>query len=1076
MRCTVAGQVALGLVVALLPERARGSEAPGRFAEALDAARQAAAAKPNPLYNTRPLTIECWGRIRHSRGFHILVANEVKASPTHWEIYSYAGSGVFSLYMPGNRPAEIKSSRRIADGKWHYLAAVLDGRRIRLYVDGQQVANVPETRPRGLKGTPGSLAFGALVEGWIGCDGAVDEVRLSNAARPITRVPRAPFEADDHTIGLWHFDAPKAGKAFADASVTGNQAVVRAAGRRRPAGPLGPILAPPPEPDLARTRASLAQALARLKLPSLAQAGSTRDAVLRDWEEQWWHLDRRCRGVEKLPKGAAEQAFDRQALVWPSDRDPLGVVLRRSAALLRHLEAMPEPPALAALAHDLASLQAAARAAPAADATRRKGLFLAACALRRRIAFANPLLDFDRILFVARGVRGGSRKTGPRTTNDRLGQHFATQYYGFNALPGGGLFVVENFRTQPRLVDVVGRAIVQNGRHKGKRLDHGAFLSPDLSFDGTTIAFAWTGNTRHEYVWTKDTTWSLFKVGVDGSNLVQLTDSKWDDFDPCWLPNGRIAFISERRGGYIRCFRGLPVPQHSLHSMRPDGSDIIPISYFETTEWHPSVNHDGMLVYTRWDYVDRENCLGSNFWICNPDGRDPRAPHGNYPYPWHTFPDNRHGDSRIGRPYTEMNIRAIPGSRRYLFTAAPHHGESFGSLCILDLRAAPDDGFMSQIRRFTPYVRFPESETVGRSQYPYGTAWPLSEDLVLCNWWESLTLLDRFGNRVLLCENSLAFGGTTNWDFRLIDPIPLRPRPRPPVVPTQTTQSAQPPATAPTATIAVLNVYDSDLPFPPGTRIRWLRVIQNVLKPNPEMGRPMVGYQAEACPRIPLGIVPVEADGSACFEAPAGKQLIFQVLDERYMAVQSMRSVAYVHDGERLVCIGCHENPQRTPATNRVPRALTRPPSKLQPEIGPVEPIFYYRHVQPIVQGSCVPCHRKERKGPVDMSYGALRHHAFHFDGGMRGTTIKPLHGGSRTIPGRFGARHCRLGRSLLDEHHRGKVAERHYRTLVLWLDSNSPRLGAFYDEDKQRRGDVVWPRLDVDPRNPLGLADGTTP
>ena len=35
-----------------------------------------------------------------------------------------------------------------------------------------------------------------------------------------------------------------------------------------------------------------------------------------------------------------------------------------------------------------------------------------------------------------------------------------------------------------------------------------------------------------------------FKCNADGTDLVQLTDGPWDDFDPCFLPNGRIAFIS----------------------------------------------------------------------------------------------------------------------------------------------------------------------------------------------------------------------------------------------------------------------------------------------------------------------------------------------------------------------------------------------------------------------------------------------------------------------------------------------------------------------------------------------------
>jgi len=103
-----------------------------------------------------------------------------------------------------------------------------------------------------------------------------------------------------------------------------------------------------------------------------------------------------------------------------------------------------------------------------------------------------------------------------------------------------------------------------------------------------------------------------------------------------------------------------------------------------------------------------------------------------------------------------------------------------------------------------------------------------------------------------------------------------------------------------------MNVYESDLPFPDGAKVKWLRVVQNIPKSNHAMGEPMIGYERENTPRIPLGIVPVEEDGSAYFEAPVAKQLIFQVLDEHFMAVQSMRSSAFVHPGEQVSCEGCH--------------------------------------------------------------------------------------------------------------------------------------------------------------------------
>ncbi len=53
--------------------------------------------------------------------------------------------------------------------------------------------------------------------------------------------------------------------------------------------------------------------------------------------------------------------------------------------------------------------------------------------LFRQTMFADGQLDFDAILFVARGSFQGSARSNPRT-NDVQGGHFATQYFGFNSL------------------------------------------------------------------------------------------------------------------------------------------------------------------------------------------------------------------------------------------------------------------------------------------------------------------------------------------------------------------------------------------------------------------------------------------------------------------------------------------------------------------------------------------------------------------------------------------------------------------------------------------------------------------
>ena len=76
----------------------------------------------------------------------------------------------------------------------------------------------------------------------------------------------------------------------------------------------------------------------------------------------------------------------------------------------------------------------------------------------------------------------------------------------------------------------------------------------------------------------------------------------------------------------------------------------------------------------------------------------------------------------------------------------------------------------------TPLYPFPEVEP--GATHTYGTPWPLSEDFYLCNFKTGLYLLDRYGNREVICDP----GG----DFLLRDSFPLRTRTKPPVVPVKT--------------------------------------------------------------------------------------------------------------------------------------------------------------------------------------------------------------------------------------------------------------------------------------------------
>jgi len=85
-------------------------------------------------------------------------------------------------------------------------------------------------------------------------------------------------------------------------------------------------------------------------------------------------------------------------------------------------------------------------------------------------------------------------------------------------------------------------------------------------------------------------------------------------------------------------------------------------------------------------------------------------------------------------------------------------------------------------------------------------------------------------------------------------------------------------------------------------------------------------------------------------------------------------------------------------------------------------------------------------------------------------SNVKMVGMGTRSIPGLFGAHYSRMGQALLQAHRGKRITEEEFRRVCLWLDLNSPRLGAFNDVTKQEQGELVWPDLNVDPNNVPGV------
>ena len=654
----------------------------------------------------------------------------------------------------------------------------------------------------------------------------------------------------------------------------------------------------------------------------------------------------------------ADQAYDPQAALWPSDHDPVEVAFRRTEAAAQSLLEL-KPDVVKPQLAQLESLREAIQNVPLTNTAERFALFEKVCQIRRAILLSNPNLDFDKILFVKKH----------RAAFNQI----CDQYYGKNLISGGGIFVLENpfdINNKPTVRNLLANSVVESGRLKGSRLDSGAFATLALDYAAEKIAFGYVEGTgapdylRHLELsrghWNQGRCLHVFTANADGSDLRQLTDGTWNDFYPCFLPNERIAFVSERRGGYFRC--GRECPNYTIFDMNPDGSSMRCLSYHETNEWAPVVSNDGKILWTRWDYIDRHGTTAHHPWVMSLNGSDPRQLHGNFTL-------------RRQRADTEMDLRPIPNSQKLVATAAPHHGQNYGSLVVIDSRNADreETDSMACVRRLTPETGFPESQAGAQR---WGFPYPISEDLFLAvadfsvpveaglQWNPAfkgnygIYLLDRFGNQELLYRDP---------EIGCASPIPLQARKRPVVVPELVEPGDIPPQNyidlppfeldkRPQATVTLANVYQSLKPLPENRPIRSLRVVQiypmSVPSGDPphEVGfRERSSWDSVNLVRGVLGTVPVETDGSAHFTVPAQVEIFFQALDSQGNAVQSMRSGTYFQPGDNVGCVGCHEpKGQITRPVTSLPKAFKRPPSKLQPEAEGSRPVNFPELVQPV--------------------------------------------------------------------------------------------------------------------------------
>ena len=684
---------------------------------------------------------------------------------------------------------------------------------------------------------------------------------------------------------------------------------------------------------------------------------------------------------------------------------------------------------------------------------------------KRRIAFLNPVVNFGEMLFC---------KRVPTSYN-----HLVMQYFGWRARPGGGIFVL----SEP------GRSLQCRDILDGK-LEHGSPLEPKLSYDAKKLVFSFVdlkeGKTYdpHQVHFSDpdDGFYHLYSVNLDGSDLRQLTSGSFDDITPNWLPDGDIVFSSTRRKGYARWFWwgfGKRWHVYTIHRMKSDGSEIKQLSWHDTNEWFPVVSPSGSIIYARWDYIDRDAVTHQNLWEMRPDGTNPHAVWGN----------------ATPTPHCTFQAKPIPDSSKYIFTASAHHSITAGSLALLDPRVAVDGE--AALTRITPKIPFPESESTNIPQY-YESPHPLSEKYFLTSYspyplqWEGsapnrsdalgIYLYDIFGNRELIYRDPQI--GCTN-------ACPIQPQPVPPILASQLPTQNQPND----GEMLVTDIYEGLGKDVPRGSIKEIRVVQIFPKTTRDGDDPPIGLGGEENARAILGHVPVESDGSAFFKVPAETPILLQALDANGFAYQTMRSLTYLQHGEKVSCVGCHENQVRSAysaeigrasaeiATSNVierPLATLREPSVIEPgELGG-RPFSYVEVIQPIWDKHCIECHNDTRMdGKINLtgtpertftqSYYALcvDKNQFWGDNGQDPARLTqvlvPRFGGRNTIQmtepgGKYGSRGCRLLQMLQNGHETVHLSPEEIRRIATWVDLNAIFYGV-YDldaQERQRNGECV--------------------
>ena len=638
-------------------------------------------------------------------------------------------------------------------------------------------------------------------------------------------------------------------------------------------------------------------------------------------------------------------------------------------------------------------------------------------ALSREALLANPMLDFDKLLVIRRNFGGSARAV----LGGKLGLPPGNYHTNEAISPNGWdnqIAVLSNLRGAAKLTTFY--------QPEGSKI----VSDVDLDFDASRLMFSSIGSSKR---------WRVFEMKANGDGVRQVTPDlpDVDQFDSCYLPDGRIAFAASTTYQGMPCING-GAPMSQLFTGDSSGKNIRQITFEQDSDWTPAVHENGRLMYLRWEYTDTPHYFSRLLFHANPDGTGQMEYfHSNSYFPNGFF----YGRSIPGHPSEVVGIisghHGIPRSGRML-VYDPARGRQEADGVVQEYpggRGRKVESFIRDtlVEGVWPHVIHPypladyadAGNPVGGGKY-FLVAMKRDEHSL---W--GIYLVDSFDNVTLIKEVEGA---------ALLEPIPFRSVPRPPVIPDRVRPGEK------EATVYLSDVYSGPgLKGIPRGKVKSLRLFSYHFNYLNTGGHASVGVQSGWDIKRILGTVPVEADGSASFKIPANIPISVQPLDEKGRALQLMRSWFTGMPGEVVSCVGCHEQQNSTPLA-RATIATRRPASAIQPWYGPARPFAYRTEVQPVLDRYCVSCHSGSAKPNFasnpkstfftdDESYLALQSYIHRY--GPESDYHLP-------VAMEYHASTSLLFQILDRGHHGVKLDAESYDKLVAWTDLNTPWRGSW--------------------------------